>query len=131
MGRRKSSRTHYSLESILETATGTDGWSSRTRMPQQAERHRGHHGERAGAARARENRSAERTDRELCAVSCRWLETRAGSRWGEQGAARELRRTRRDSAGRALGWGRVTQSRTPASAGEGRSSGTREQGAGR
>jgi hypothetical protein len=23
-------------------------------------------------------------------VSCRWLETRAGSRWGEQGAAREL-----------------------------------------
>jgi hypothetical protein len=78
------------LESILETATGTDGWSSRTRTFQQAERHRGHHGERAGAARARENRSAERTDRELCAVSCRWLETRAGSRWGEQGAAREL-----------------------------------------
>jgi hypothetical protein len=52
MGRGRSSWAHCSLEPILETATGTDGRSSRTRKFQQAERHRGHHGERAGAARA-------------------------------------------------------------------------------
>jgi hypothetical protein len=69
-GRGRSSWAHCSLESILETATGTDGRSSRTRKFQQAERHRGHHGERAGAARAQENRSAERTDRELQAPNC-------------------------------------------------------------